>query len=137
MKRGHRTRLGTFIGNHMVAAGALVLFLAACAIPSEQWQTKRMRVTAYCPCTKCCGENAAGVTACGHRIRPGDNLVAADPRYTFGTEMIIAGYNDGKPVKVLDRGGAIKGDRLDVFFHSHRQALEWGVRYIEVKVLTK
>jgi 3D (Asp-Asp-Asp) domain-containing protein len=48
--------------------------------------------------------------------------------------MIISGYNDGQPVKVLDRGGAIRGDRLDVFFASHQEALEWGVRYLDVKV---
>ncbi|MHC4720522.1 MAG: 3D domain-containing protein, partial [Planctomycetota bacterium] len=41
---------------------------------------------------------------------------------------------NARPVKVLDRGGAIKGNRLDVFFHSHQQALNWGVRYIDVKV---
>jgi 3D (Asp-Asp-Asp) domain-containing protein len=102
--------------------------------PSAGWQTVQMRVTAYCPCEKCCGEYADGQTASGHHIQPGDAFVAADRKYPFGTEMVIPGYNDTKPVKVLDRGGAIKGDRLDLFFASHRQALEWGVRDIDVKV---
>lgn len=101
---------------------------------SSQWQTVRMRVTAYCPCRKCCGEHSDGHTACLHKIRSGDAFVAADKRYCFGTEMIITGYNDGEPVKVLDRGGAISGDRLDVFFHSHEEALEWGVKYLDVRV---
>jgi 3D (Asp-Asp-Asp) domain-containing protein len=101
---------------------------------SGRWQTVRMRVTAYCPCPKCCGEYSGGPTACGHEIRPGDAFAAADKKYGFGTEMLIDGYNNGKPVKVLDRGGAIQGDRLDVFFHSHEEALEWGVKYIDVKV---
>jgi 3D (Asp-Asp-Asp) domain-containing protein len=48
--------------------------------------------------------------------------------------MVIEGYNNGKPVKVLDRGGAIKGNKLDAFFHTHQEALEWGVRYLDVKV---
>jgi hypothetical protein len=39
-------------------------------------------------------------------------------------------------VKVLDRGYAIKGDRMDVFFDSHRKAMNWGVQYLSVKVLT-
>jgi 3D (Asp-Asp-Asp) domain-containing protein len=103
----------------------------------DKWQTVRMRVTAYCPCRKCCGKYSDGQTACGHKICPGDVFVAADEEYSFGTEMLIAGYNDGKPVKVLDRGGAVHGDRLDVFFHSHEEALEWGVRYVDVEVCSK
>jgi 3D (Asp-Asp-Asp) domain-containing protein len=101
---------------------------------SDEWQTVRMRVTAYCPCPLCCGEYSDGQTACGHEIVPGDVFVAADKKYSFGTEMLVAGYNGGKPVKVLDRGGAIRGDRLDVFFASHQEALEWGVRYLDVKI---
>ncbi len=100
----------------------------------EQWQTVRMRVTAYCPCSKCCGESADGITANGHRIRSGDTLAAADKKFSFGTEMIVPGYNNDNPIEVLDRGGAIRGNKLDVFFNSHRQALEWGVRYLDVKV---
>jgi 3D (Asp-Asp-Asp) domain-containing protein len=104
---------------------------------SGEWQTVRMRVTAYCPCPKCCGEYSGGPTACGHKILLGDTFVAADGKYDFGTEMLIAGYNNGEPVKVLDRGGAIRGDRLDVFFGSHEEALKWGVKYIDVKVHRK
>ena len=104
---------------------------------SEKWRIVRMRVTGYCPCSKCCGKYADGITACGHKIRPGDTFVAADKRYSFGTEVIIEGYNDGEPIKVLDRGGAIRGNKLDAFFHTHEEALEWGVKYIDVKVLDK
>ncbi len=103
----------------------------------DEWQTVRMRVTAYCPCEKCCGEYSDGVTACGHRICPGDAFAAADRQYPFGAEMIVAGYNNDQPIKVLDRGGAIRENRLDVFFHSHEEALQWGVKYIDVKVHRK
>lgn len=98
------------------------------------WQTVPMRVTAYCPCSECCSQYADGITASGHKIQPGDTFVAADKRYSFGTEMIVPGYNDSQPVKVLDRGGAIKGNRLDVFFHSHIEALEWGVKFLDVQI---
>ena len=93
-----------------------------------------MRVTAYCACSKCCGEHSDGITASGHEIQAGDAFVAADRRYAFGSAMVIEGYNGGKAVKVLDRGGAIKGDKIDVFFASHQEALEWGVRYIKVRI---
>jgi 3D (Asp-Asp-Asp) domain-containing protein len=96
----------------------------------------KMRITAYCPCEKCCGSYADGITASGHKIENGDTFVAADRRYKLGTEMLIPGYNNSSKVKVLDRGGAIKGNRLDVFFNTHQQALEWGVRYLDVEVLS-
>lgn len=101
---------------------------------SGRWQTMKMRVTAYCPCEICCGEYSDGMTACGHRIQPGDAFVAADNRYAFGIEVSVPGYNRSQPVKVLDRGGAIRGDRLDVFFHTHEEALDWGVQFLSVKV---
>ncbi|UCG47096.1 MAG: 3D domain-containing protein [Phycisphaerales bacterium] len=102
---------------------------------ADKWRTVRMRVTAYCPCAKCCGKYADNITASGHRIQPGDVFVAADKRFPFGTKMIIEGYADSQPVEVLDRGGAIRGNKLDAFFHTHKEALKWGVRYINVKVL--
>lgn len=101
---------------------------------SEGWESIEMRVTAYCPCSICCGEYSDGVTACGHKIQPGDTFVAAGKRFSFYTEMLIPGYSNSRPVKVLDRGGAIKGNRLDVFFATHQEALEWGVQYLKVNV---
>ena len=48
--------------------------------------------------------------------------------------MVIPGYKNSQTVEVLDRGGAIRGNRLDVFFNSHQEALEWGVRHLDVKI---
>ena len=93
-----------------------------------------MRVTAYCGCPECCGTDSPGITVSGYKIQEGDVFVAADKRYPFGTEMIIPGYNNSEPVKVLDRGGVIQGNRVDVFFPIHKQALEWGVQNLNVKV---
>jgi len=100
----------------------------------EEWQTIRMKVTAYCPCEKCCGPDSPGITASGYKIQSGDVFVAANTSYPFGTKMIVPGYNDNQPVEVLDRGGAIKGNRIDVFFPTHEEALEWGVKDLDVKV---
>jgi 3D (Asp-Asp-Asp) domain-containing protein len=99
----------------------------------ERWQTVRMRGTGYCSCAKCCGKSD-GITACNHRIARGDTFVAADKFYGFGTEMVIPGYSGERPVKVLDRGRAIKGNRLDLYFPTHEQAQKWGVKYLDVKV---
>lgn len=102
--------------------------------PAAPWRTVHMRVTGYCPCQKCCGKYSDGKTASGHKIGQGDTFVAADKGHSFGTKMIVPGYNDCGPVQVLDRGGAIRGNRLDIFFNSHHKARQWGVRYLLVKV---
>ena len=96
--------------------------------------THTFRVTAYCSCSKCCGKFADNVTASGYIIHDGDRFIAAPPEYDFGTVMIIPGYSESKPVLVRDRGGVIKADKLDVYFDSHQEALNWGVRYLDVRV---
>lgn len=101
---------------------------------SDEWQSVEMKVTAYCPCSKCCGRFADGITASNHKIQAGDTFAAADRKYPFGTKMIIPGYDNGRTIKVLDRGGAITGNHIDVFFPTHEQALQWGVKYINVSI---
>jgi len=92
-------------------------------------------VTAYCPCEKCCGRWADGYTASGKPVSANNGLfVAADKRIPFGTMVAIPGYAEGKPVPVLDRGGAIKGNRLDVFFPTHQAALNWDRKTLTVEI---
>jgi 3D (Asp-Asp-Asp) domain-containing protein len=98
--------------------------------------TVRMLVTGYCPCRKCCGKFADGKTASGRRITYNrGRFVAADTSLLpFGTKVSIPGYHGGRPVPVEDRGGRIKGRRLDLFFFSHHQAREWGSQWVDVTV---
>ena len=96
----------------------------------------RMKVTAYSPDHLSCGKWADGMTASGKSVETnGGNLVAADTRLLpFGTVLTIPGYNQGHPVQVLDRGGKIKGKRLDVLYPTHEIALQWGVKHLDVEV---
>ena len=98
---------------------------------AEASETQTMRVTAYCAGKCCCGKFSDGITASGHVIRPGDKFCAAPKSIPFGTMIDIPGYGT---VPVLDRGGAIKEGRLDVFFASHQAALNWGVKNLQVKI---
>ena len=92
-------------------------------------KTKIYKITAYCPCAKCCGK-ATGRTASGTTAKAG-RTVAAPKNFKFGTKLSI----NGKTYVVEDRGGAIKGNRIDLFVNSHSEALRWGVKYLPVKVL--
>ena len=95
------------------------------------------RVSAYCPCARCCGR-MDGITAANTSAwKPG---IAADwywlPR---GTKIYVPGYGT---YTVDDKGGAMKvrnwrcgTPRLDIRFKYHWKARNWGVRYITVTVL--
>ena len=97
--------------------------------PNEPQETREMRadvftVTAYCPCEKCCGAYANGYTATGEKATQGVTIAADPDVLPMGTEIEL----DGHTYTVQDTGGAIAGNRLDLYFDSHEDALQWGVR---------
>ena len=87
------------------------------------------KITAYCPCAKCCGKST-GRTASG-KMATANHTIAAPGRFAFGTKIKI----NGIVYTVEDRGGAIQGNRIDIYFASHQQALNWGSRYCEIEVM--
>jgi len=95
-----------------------------------------MKVTAYSPDERSCGEWADGRTATNHSVWVNAmRLVAADTRVLpFRSLVSVPGYAGGDIVPVLDRGGAIKGSRLDVLYPTHREALKWGVQDLPVVI---
>ena len=86
------------------------------------------KITAYCSCSKCCGKTT-GRTASGTKATAG-RTVAASSKFAFGTKLNIGGHI----YTVEDRGGAINGNRIDIYVNSHAQALQWGVKYLPVSV---
>ena len=108
-----------------------------------------LETTGYCSCGTCCGwkrnwlfrpvfasghlkgqPKKVGVTATGRRARRG--TIAADTDvFPFGTRMEVPGYGSGI---VEDRGSAIRGRHIDLYFSSHRQALDWGRKTVTVTV---
>lgn len=89
------------------------------------------KITAYCPCAKCCGKTN-GITAIGTHATAG-RTVAASSKFAFGTKLNINGHT----YTVEDRGGAITGNKIDIFVNSHAEALAWGVRYLPVSVVNQ
>lgn len=104
--------------------------------PVRPARTIFMLVTAYSPDARSCGDSADGITASLHSVETnGHALVAADRRVLpMGSMLTIPGYDQGDIVPVLDVGGKIKGNRLDVLFPTHAAARAWGVRRLPVVV---
>lgn len=97
------------------------------------------KLTAYCSCSLCCDiwANDRPIDEDGNEIvygSIGEKLtegysIAVDPTViAYGTEVIINGHT----YKAQDCGGAIKGNRIDVYMSDHDKALEFGVQYAEV-----
>jgi 3D (Asp-Asp-Asp) domain-containing protein len=60
-------------------------------------------------------------------------IVAVDPNVIpMGTKLYIEGYGEAI---AADQGNAIKGNRIDLFFDTHQQALNWGMKTVKVTIL--
>ena len=89
-------------------------------------------ITAYCPCPICCGQYSNmdnPTTASGAPAVEGVTC-AAPSNFAFGTELIV----DGHTYTVQDRGGAINGNHLDIYFSNHQAALNFATGYYDVYV---
>ena len=100
-----------------------------------------VKVTAYCSWPKCCG-----IWSKDHPSRQGTDYeqhttsgtipvagrtVAVDPDIIpLGSKILI----DGHEYIAEDTGSGVKGNHIDIYFDSHEEALEWGVRTLEVQV---
>jgi 3D (Asp-Asp-Asp) domain-containing protein len=104
--------------------------------PIRPAKTMTMLVTAYSPDERSCAGTADGITASLHQVNTNaHHLVAADSKVLpLGSMITIPGYDSGQVVPVLDRGGKIKGNHLDVLFPSNEEAVKWGARHIKVTV---
>lgn len=97
---------------------------------TPKYQEIPVTATAYCPCEKCCGKTD-GITATGTRATAG-RTIAVDPTVIpYGTEVII----NGNTYVAEDCGGAIKENRIDVYFDTHEEALQFGRQKINVKIV--
>lgn len=90
----------------------------------------KFTATFYDNCVKCCGKTT-GITAMGTKATAG-RTVAMPSTYKFGTKIRIKGMGT---YIVEDRGGAIKGNRIDIFVNSHAEALRLGKKTIYLKVI--
>ena len=88
------------------------------------------KLTAYCACVNCCGKSD-GITATGTIATQG-RTIAVDPTVIpYGSKVMINGHT----YVAEDCGGAIKENRIDLFFDSHEDALNFGVQYYDVYLL--
>lgn len=90
----------------------------------------QFKISAYCACAKCCGKSD-GITATGVKATA-NRTIAVDPNVIpLGSKVKI-----GDRIYVAeDTGGGIKGNRIDMYFPTHQEALNWGIQYRDVSLV--
>ncbi|SDH33788.1 3D (Asp-Asp-Asp) domain-containing protein [Alteribacillus persepolensis] len=100
---------------------------------TEKQAVREMTVSSTAYTANCSG--CSGVTATGINLKanPDQKVISVDPNVIpLGTEVHVEGY--GTAV-AGDTGGAIKGNKIDVFFPSRSEALQWGRKDVNIKIL--
>ena len=90
-------------------------------------------VTAYCPCSQCCGPYANGITASGKTARAKHTIAvdAYNPIVPMGTKAVI----EGTVYTVEDTGNLNHyGNDFDIFYAKHNQTSQWGRRHVEAYI---
>lgn len=97
-------------------------------VPTPAWNTiADVKITAYCPCSTCCGKWANGITATGVIAQEG-RTVAVDPSVIpLGSEVEING------VIYIAEDTGVHGNAIDLFMNSHQTALQWGVQRMDIR----
>ena len=85
------------------------------------------KLTYYCSCELCC-DVETGITATGTPVVEGQTIAVDPSVIPYGTQVIINGH----VFTAEDCGGAIKGNRIDIYVNDHDRANALGVNYADV-----
>lgn len=89
----------------------------------------QFELTSYCSCSRCCGGGANAITASGATVQA-NHTIAVDPDIIpLGSTVYIDGYGT---YTAEDTGGVIKNNKIDIYFPSHEEAIQFGVQYADV-----
>ena len=95
------------------------------------WKTLTLEATAYYPGPEDTWPYASGYTASG--LKAGYGVVAVDPRLIrLKTPIYVEGY--GYAI-AADKGGAIKGSKIDLCFDTYEEAVRFGRKKVKVFLL--
>ncbi|PGL70135.1 3D domain-containing protein [Bacillus sp. AFS055030] len=100
---------------------------------AKPYKVIKMKATAYTGSCKGC----SGITATGINLKknPKAKVISVDPKVIpLGSKVYVEGY--GYAI-AGDTGGSLKGNKIDVFIPSQKNALKWGVKTVTVKVYKK
>ncbi len=89
-----------------------------------------INASAYTAAADECGKSD-GITASGLKVQEKRTL-ACPPIYPFGTKIKIEGYGI---YTCEDRGGAIKGNKFDIYMKTKSEAFAFGRRHLTAEIV--
>lgn len=100
---------------------------------AQPYKTLKMKASAYTGnCKGCSGKTATGIDL---KKNPNLKVISVDPKVIpLGSKVYVEGY--GYAI-AGDTGGALKGNKIDVFIPDQKKALNWGVKTVTVKIYKK
>ncbi len=115
--------------DRIVAVGTREVIQVSRGSGSGDWTT--FESTAYTAnCTGCSGTTATGINL---HANPSSRVVAVDPNVIpLGSKVEIKGLGT---FTAADTGGAITGRKIDIFMQSRNDALSWGRRNVQVRII--
>lgn len=93
----------------------------------------RFKITAYCPCYEC-SCNFGRRCAKKNTYARSNHTIAVDPDIIDLGSKVKVGK---KTYYAEDTGGKVQGDIIDIFFDTHEEVVDFGVKYKNVKVIRK
>lgn len=125
------------IGAGQLSGGVVGQAVESTVISTEQLGGRKVSaiVTAYCPCRRCCGKYADGITATGRNAYTTRGVAVDGKLIKKGSWVTIPGVG-----KFLadDVGGAMRQSakkgryHVDLRFSTHEEALQWGRKELDI-----
>ncbi|MBM4760991.1 LysM peptidoglycan-binding domain-containing protein [Bacillus sp. B15-48] len=99
--------------------------------PAPVEQAFIVTATAYTAnCNGCSGITSTGVNL---KANPDAKVISVDPSVIpLGSKVHVEGYGYAT---AADTGGAIKGNKIDVFIPNHNDAIQWGRKQVKVTII--
>lgn len=113
----------------------VVLMLCPVGVQAKKHKKKKIdmgefKLTAYCPCCRC-SKGYGRSTTSGKSAKSNHTIAVDTDVIDLGSKVKIG----GKIYTAEDCGSGVNGDHIDIFFDTHEEVEEFGVKHKHVWVV--
>ena len=119
----------------LILIALLTILLLNANVTNASAETINMgefKLTAYCPCCRC-SKGYGRSTTSGNKARSSHTIAVDTDVINLGSRVKIG----NKIYTAEDTGSGVSGDHIDIFFDTHEEVENFGIKYKNVKVVRK